>query len=729
MDERTLKEKYLYILSLLQQERLKEAINEIETSFWDLPKDELAHIKTPYQYMLKYMLDGVQDPQRHKLHSKLVTDTVEYTDKLFTQALEKVSSNIYYDKRRVETNRLKNIPYSSLLKTLEGFNDELDISSLVKDEERLKNTLDRHEKALSDLFLKTWLSDAWTKGEREEADSILASNLLIESDLSLFVSAVTLSLLQLFDARKVTWLIEAYQKKTLNASPRALVGLVIVIHMQQQRFAYYPELNAQISFLFEEEQTSDQVNSIYIQLLQGQETEKIDKKMREEIIPEMIKGASTIQDMKFGFEEGENEDEDNGHNPDWEDAIEKSGISEKLREINDLQMQGADVYMSSFATLKGYPFFNSIQNWFYPFEKRHSSVYHEFGSKASKGGIVDLILNSGVFCNSDKYSLCFTFQHIPEQQRNLMLNQISEEQMGGLNEEQKAMKIKELSENPNIITNQYIHDLYRFFKLYKYNSDFKDIFSTSFRLHQLEQFSFIEKNSKYLNLLADFFLRNEHYDRAIEIYELLKDIDELSFELFQKKGYCHQKLKQYDSAITAYIKADMIKADNIWTNRHLAFCYRATKQYQKALHYYQAVEKVKPNNMSILFYIGMCYTSLKEYDEALQYFFKIDFLKSNSKRAWRAIGWCSFISNKLEQAQRYYQKVLSNKPLPIDYLNAGHVEWALGDIKKTVELYNNAIIGYEDKEEFINLLYKDKPQLIKKGIPQKDIPLLIDLLD
>ena len=55
---------------------------------------------------------------------------------------------------------------------------------------------------------------------------------------------------------------------------------------------------------------------IHIQILLSQETEKIDKKMREEIIPEMLKSMSPMRNMKFGFEESDEEKDDT--NPDWQ---------------------------------------------------------------------------------------------------------------------------------------------------------------------------------------------------------------------------------------------------------------------------------------------------------------------------------------------------------------------------------------------------------------------------
>ena len=40
----------------------------------------------------------------------------------------------------------------------------------------------------------------------------------------------------------------------------------------------------------------------------SRETRKIDKKMREEIIPEMMKNVTIMRNMKYGFEENIDED-------------------------------------------------------------------------------------------------------------------------------------------------------------------------------------------------------------------------------------------------------------------------------------------------------------------------------------------------------------------------------------------------------------------------------------
>ena len=177
----------------------------------------------------------------------------------------------------------------------------------------------------------------------------------------------------------------------------------------------------------------------------------------------MMRNVNIMRNMKFGFEENP---EENDLNPDWEKAFESSGLGDKIREMNELQLEGADVYMSTFAQLKTYPFFKEPYNWFYPFDMHHSSIIKEFGFKPTgDNAILSLILQSGFFCNSDKYSLCFTMAHIPQSQRTMMLSQMTSQDLDALMDESKSSALRQYAERPDVISNQYVHDLYRFFKL------------------------------------------------------------------------------------------------------------------------------------------------------------------------------------------------------------------------------------------------------------------------
>ena len=488
MNEQAIQEQYQHIVNLLEQKRLKEAQVQLEAFLWNCNdwtlRNRLEQAKVSYQYMLQYMRQGVNDPERQKLYLQLLAETWELAEQIRISLLDEVSTRYYHSLHKNKKNMVAGYGMSSWLKVLESFPDDMAVCQLMPDNKQsLDSALQRHEGTAQYLFLTTWGNSGWTAEEEQEARLYLESELLPVNDLCLFTGAILLSLMECFDPRKFSWLLDAATHADTQVSQRALVIIAIILHRHSSRLRLYPELMAKLSLLNEDGSFGKQLNRVYIQLLRSRETEKIDKKMREEIIPEMMKNVTIMRNMKYGFEENIDEDD---RNPDWEKAFEESGLGNKIREMNELQLEGADVYMSTFAQLKSYPFFQNPHNWFYPFDMQHSSIIREFGLKPTgENAVLSLILQSGFFCNSDKYSLCFTMAHIPQAQRNMMLSQMTSQDLNELMDESKSSSLRQYALRPDVISNQYIHDLYRFFKLSQRRHEFRDIFKEEIALHRI----------------------------------------------------------------------------------------------------------------------------------------------------------------------------------------------------------------------------------------------------
>ena len=79
MNEKTINEQYAYIRTLLEEKRLKEALMQLESLLWQCPdwdlRTRLEQLQTSYKYMLEYMKQGANDPERWNLYQKLVADT------------------------------------------------------------------------------------------------------------------------------------------------------------------------------------------------------------------------------------------------------------------------------------------------------------------------------------------------------------------------------------------------------------------------------------------------------------------------------------------------------------------------------------------------------------------------------------------------------------------------------------------------------------------------------
>lgn len=732
MNEQAIQEQYQHIVALLKQKRLKEAQSQLEALLWDSNdwtlRNRLEQSKMSYEYMLQYMRQGVNDPERQWLYRQLLSETWEIADQARINLLNEVSTHYYHSLHKNKKNIATGYSMIDWLKVLESFPDDLAVCQLMPDNKQsLNGALQRHEETGQYLFLTTWANSAWTTQDEREAKAYLESELLPVNDLCLFTGAIMLSLMECFDPRKFSWLLDATMHIETQVSQRALVAMALILHIHPDRLPLYPHLETRLSIFNEDGSFGKQLNRIYIQLLRSQETEKIDKKMREEIIPEMMKNVGFMRNMKYGFEESNDE---NDRNPDWEKAFEESGLGNKIREMNELQMEGADVYMSTFAQLKNYPFFQNPHCWFYPFDMQHSSIIKDFGLKAiNDNAVLSLILQSGFFCNSDKYSLCFTMAHIPQAQRDMVLNQMTSQDLGDMMDESKSTSLRQYAQRPDVISTQFIHDLYRFFKLSQRRHEFRDIFKEEIALHCIPALKEVLCKPELLLAVADFHFRKEHPVEALDIYTELIEQNQADADIFQKAGYCLQKEKRHKESIEAYRKADVLKPDHVWTIRHLATCYRQTRNFAAALEHYKKVEAIQPENRNILFLIGSCLAELERYEEALQYFFKLDLMENESIKAWRAIGWCSFVSGKREQAIKYYEKVLVLKPITTDYLNAGHVAWRLGDIEKATILYSKATAESGSREAFLEMFAKDKEILIKLGIEEKEMPLILDLIN
>ena len=723
------------IIQLLNNGRIKEALTQLQaigsqTAQWDI-QSQIESASTAYGYMLQYAAQGMEDPTRKDYYRQTLRTAYQLTDMVNVALLARKTSGVYYD--RIRTFALHpSKTYAELQLMLESFTEDIGTASLLyTDKARLQKEADRihhsHEEALTDLFDKTWATPVWNDVEASEATSLLASVLVSANDLAVMVSATTLAILRVFDIRKFHFLLNAYQHENPQVSQRAFVGIVITILKYTKRISLYPETLSRLSLLTEDNNFCQNLYTIQMQLLITRETSKIDKKMREEIIPEMMKNAKQLNDPKFRFEDVEDPVESN---PEWEEWIDKSGISDKIREMGEWQMAGADVYMSSFAQLKHYPFFHRMAHWFYPFDSQQpelASLRKDFeGNRLTP---LKLITQSDYFCNSDKYSFCLAMLGIPEAMKEASVHQMEEQVR--MNEEQKD-KFEALIQKKTDatgISRQYIQDLYRFFKLWRHHSEEEDIFQWKFDLWENTLLANALLQEKHTRELANYLLQKNYLEEACTLYEKLLDEGTTEAEIYQKAGYIRQKQKKYAEAIRLYQQADLFASDNLWTNQHLAQCYKLMGDQAQALTYYRKVEAVQPENLNIALQIGQCLTRLENYAEALAYFYKVEYLEKNPNNARRAIAWCSFLTGKYEESLKYYKQLTSDPSVKAeDWMNAGHVFRVCGNMQEAIKHYQKAHEFFPNHSEFIRMFLKDQAVLQAQGISSEDIHIQLDLL-
>ncbi|MGM9797218.1 MAG: tetratricopeptide repeat protein [Parabacteroides sp.] len=714
---------YNRIIGLLDVKELKEAFEQTQSLIAGIRDysfmDQLNELQDTYKYMLRYRLEGAKDPMEDQIYHNLIASAYQLADRVRNKALVVESPLTYYSYRR--TLRKQPLPsYAQLHKELREMADCVSETEGFSAQAR-----QRIEIATTQLFNKLWTADPLNTEEVVALQAILRDKQLPLEVACQLISALLLALQASFDIAKLSLLFDAAAQNHEEIRCRALICLLLTLVLYRKRTAVYPEIDRRLAAL------ADLIpgftiilRQITLRFILARETEKINQRLQNEILPQLLKN-NPILNQKIKAEEISPELFSEGMNPEWEAYLSNQQTEKQMEAFAEMQREGADLMHSSFVHLKHYPFFREVSNWFLPFMKSHSAIQAIFKETDQPTTLLDLLTQNRNICNSDKYSLYLSVTDIPQQLRQMMSQKMGDEMLGliqaSVSDRQSPHKQREL------IIGQYVQDLYRFFKLYPGHLDFEDVFTYPLDFHNLPSLQPYMADTETLGAIGEYYLRKNYFSEALAVFNQLREMDEEKGELFQKIGYCKQMMGQTEAALQAYLRADLTHSDSKWLNRRIASCYRNLKQPEKALIYYRRLEAKQPDDMNLQINIGHCYLELKNFTEALKYFYKVDYLSSQSSKAWRPIAWCSFLTGKYDQARNYYRKILANQPTTQDYLNAGHTEWVLQQLKQAVHYYVEAVRCEQGQfGTFLEAFQQDIPDLKQAGIEDEEIPLMLD---
>lgn len=722
------------ILEKLSKRQLKDAFELltkliVNTQDWHA-SEKLSELETNYKYMLHYQFEDTVDPQKDAIYNTILRTLYELTDDASDELLTIDSSNVFYERLRINTVRTP-LTLSEIQKQIKDVTESWALADLLEAGD-IKQAKERElsvkrERTGSELFNYLFVSARATEVDEAEYTSFINHQDIPVREKLLFVSALTLNLFHRFDGRKLCVLMNACQSSENSIRQRAIVGLIIVLQMYDVRWQLYPECQFKLDALAEDESFRRSVLAVVKQLIRSRETEEISRKLTEEIIPEMMK-FNSLAGKKLNMQDLMGETDFAEKNPDWKKELENSGLANKLQEYSSLQMEGADVFHSTFSSLKNFPFFGELSNWFLPFDAQYSELQPLFSDKEGLNVLLQTaVLNSTHMCNSDKYSFAFSLMQIPASQRQMMAGRFGEEadQLKELQKDAESLNSKVTEE---AISNQYIQDLYRFFKLYPYKNNFFDIFKLRLNFYEKKSISPLISDHGSMLQIANYCFDKNFFSEALGIYQKLIDNGSLESDLWQKSGYCKQMLDDLKGALDAFLQAELLSPDNSWIVKRIAQVYKLLKDPQHALEYYQRAAQLNPNNLNLELNIGHCYLDLGQYEKALNCYFKIEILDTKSSKAWRPIAWTAFLLRKFELAQQYYQQILADKPNVHDFLNAGHVELCLNRKKSALDFYLKAARKVSDFNQFTILFEEDTKELVAAGVDTSFFPFLLDEL-
>ena len=738
MEKIVLERSHQKLISCIHQRKLKDALDVLKDLVIQSRRgdyiSQYESLDDTYKNLLKYAIEGVDDPQRDQIYNHLQVSILELADVAMQYALMIDNDKyIYRLKRKIEseTKLIKEEAINNIENL--AFDEELSeiLQTRLESVSTEKKEYQNHQTILLKIFNLIWLTDKFKDTDLKLIQSIWQEKSFPWYEQSIIISAITLSSIRCFDVPKIELLIAYTSNKDLQIRQRALIGLFLSLYIHDERLNLYPHLMDQLIALGENESLKNDFGLIAIQLLKSKDTERITRKFEDEIIPEMVKFQPVLKD-KLDLDNILSDDYTDDKNPDWERVFEDApDLLDKLQEISKMQMEGADVFMSAFSRLKSFEFFNDIINWFRPFHADNFLINEILKTEEPQVDPINLLdgLSKAFFmCNSDKYSFCLNIHFMPDLQKKMMLEMFNAE-LESLGELQKEDEILNQSSKAKNINAQYIQDLYRFFKLHPIKAELPDIFKLKLDFYNCGFFKIFFTDNSTLRNIGEFLFERNYFDQALDVYLVLNLNGDNSLETFEKIAYCYQKLKKYSEALSYYKRAELFDTNRAWNLKKLAICNRYLKNYEESLKYYFEAEKLEPNDLYIKTYIGHSYLDMKEYAKALDYYYKVEFLAEENKKVLRPIAWCLFVLGKYEQAREYFGRLMQFEANKYDLMNLGHVEWCLGNRVAAIKNYKLSLGRTDNNMKFfLTGFEEDKKYLLQAGISQTEIDYMLDYL-
>ncbi|MBN2519187.1 MAG: hypothetical protein JXB17_01675, partial [Bacteroidales bacterium] len=293
-----IQEKYQLFCKLIKEKQVKDAfdvLNEIIDIFQISQfKFTVENYYETYKNILKYSFELVEDPEKEKIYNHLLKSLLELADEIKETIITQNKYFTHY-KYREDILRYSNLSADDSAELVSKITFGEEIKKILKETEAIDASgkkIQYDEKDIFQIFNIIWFTNKFKDAEIKLVKELSKSESIPWHDKCLMVSALSLSLHRYFDSNKINLLFDFYENKEEQVWQRALICIFISLILYNDRLEYYPEIIFKLQELAENKSFKKSLENIIIQFIRSKETEKITKKLREEILPEMMKYRS-----------------------------------------------------------------------------------------------------------------------------------------------------------------------------------------------------------------------------------------------------------------------------------------------------------------------------------------------------------------------------------------------------------------------------------------------------
>ncbi len=722
---------------------LGKAISKIEnyllTHTMQTEQEQLVSIKADYQLMRDYWLKGYKDPTRDEVYNSLLQRMYVLTTNVsIRHSIRNMSfaAGVY---SRTRASR-KDWSVTVLRHDMETFVSEVAMLGLEPEHLRAaKQTrlYEDHQLLMADLFDYIWTSRLWKDALSEAFEEIVLSPTIDSHDQQLIVSAVTLSAMNAFGFNKFRLLMNVYLKSTdEQVRQRALVGWVLCLDKNVETI--YPDVGEMVRQAVASERCQQELAELQMQLVYCYNAESDNRRIRDEIMPDLIKN-NNIRVTRNGIEEvDDNSVEDILHPEAAEQRMER--MEQSMKQMMDMQKQGSDIYFSGFSQMKRFPFFYSVSNWFVPFYAEHPGI-SSIWEKARAKRFLQTLVENGPFCDSDKYSFVLAFEqvlnHLPANIAE-MLDNGEASLLGG------QMSSEDVSK-PAFQRRLYLQNLYRFFRVFPSRSFFRDPFASGepsdnylFFANRLLSGTPLEQ---HFGGITAFLMKQHMYDEAKAVIENCSESgrhvfggaasDEGAFwlatgNLLLRTG---EMMCVSTTAVECFSRVLCRQPDNERALLGLARASFNDRDFAGALKAYDELLAIHPDHAGYQLNKAVCLTNLARYDEALKIIYKLNYNAPDDNNVNRVLAWTLVGNQQYEQAERIYERLLSvTPPANDDLLNCGYCRWFKGDVASAANMFRQYADVVGDDFDAWDVFNDDREMITRQGITTTEVRLMVELL-
>lgn len=678
-------------------------------------REQAARLRETYGFVVAYALSGTPDPSRQSMIDATAAGLRTLAARMLRIEKSVDTPSLYFSVVRFEATRPDGSPAAFARELLEKAS-RLSMAAFADPEgtsPEFAGLRRENEEAASRWFRLVWTAFPLTDADATAITSVISADVAPASLKALTAGALMLGSIDWFDLRRLSLLLDLAADSDRATAMRATLGFAVAAAMAPDRKLLEP-LKARLDALAENPTWRDDLSAIFRQLLHTRDTERITRKMTDEILPSLQKLGSELKRNTPDPADPESME----FTEEWAELIENSGIGDKVREMNEIQEQGGDVLMTTFGHLKNFPFFNDIANWFAPFDWSRSEIA---GAAREFGPFAEMLTSAPMLCDNDRWSAALALAGMPKAQRDMMAAQIEAQQQQLAEMQHAALNAEARSRDA--LAADVVRSLYRFFRLYNRREEFTDPFATALNLLGVDILAAALDHDSLLAEAAGFYFTHGYYAEALPLLRQLESVMKSGSEadVYYRKGYSLAMLGDYAGALEAYERSELFGVDTENLDLQMAIALRKTGNHRRAAELFRKVSARRGGDDKTDLFTAASLAATGAWAEAAAIFYRVDYSRGLSNPFLRDLAMCEFMMGNNDKCRIVVGRL--TRMTPRDYALLAAVEIASGNYPTAVAMLAAPRAGTDRMARELREILSENPSV---AVDSAVIDLIID---